>query len=104
MVVSAVALWSRAELGSVMLAASACFIAATVAGLVAGAKLLPTGRPVWYGTILAAVVMGVVLVFSGVFLVIPVLLAAAAFWYTRERKQSIAEVVLPEPDPVKSEA
>lgn len=81
--VSAVALLVGADLGAVMLAASACFIAVTVAGLVAGVRLLPTRRPVWYGALLAAAVMTVVLLFCGVFLVIPVALAASAWWYTR---------------------
>ncbi|MFD5317058.1 APC family permease [Streptomyces sp. NPDC127098] len=81
--VSAVSLLVGADLGSVMLAASACFIAVTVAGLVAGVKLLPSRRPVWYGAILAAAVMGVVLLFSGIFLLVPVALAGGALWYTR---------------------
>ncbi|WP_326595110.1 APC family permease [Streptomyces sp. NBC_01803] len=97
-VVSVVALAVGADLGSVMLAASACFIAVTVAGLVAGVRLLPTRRPVWYGAVVAAVVMGVVLAFSGVFLVIPLALAGAALWYTRERaSRRWAPVPLPRP-------
>jgi len=84
-VVAVFALTTGASLGSVMLGASACFIAVTVAGLVAGAHLLPTGRPVWFGAVLAAVVMAVVLVFSEWFLLVPLALGVAAVLYTRRR-------------------
>jgi amino acid efflux transporter len=83
--VSVIALTTGASLGSVMLGASACFIAVTVAGLVAGARLLPTGRPVWFGAVLAAVVMGVVLAFSEWFLLVPLVLGVAAVLYSRRR-------------------
>lgn len=81
--VSVVAFVTRTGLGSVLLAASACFIAVTVAGMLAGTRLLPTGGPVWFGAVLAALVMGVVLAFSGVFLVVPTVLALGALFYTR---------------------
>jgi amino acid efflux transporter len=83
--VSVIALTTGASLGSVMLGASACFIAVTVAGLVAGARLLPTGRPVWFGAVLAAVVMAVVLAFSEWFLLVPLVLGVAAVLYSRRR-------------------
>lgn len=69
----------------VLLAASACFIAVTVAGLLAGTRLLPRGRPIWWAVILAALVMTVVLVFSGPFLLLPLALAAAALIYTSRK-------------------
>ena len=62
------------------------FIAVTVAGLIAGIRLLPRGRPVWYGAVGAAVAMGVVLLFSGVFLAVPALLSVAALLYTTSRR------------------
>lgn len=37
----------------------------------------------WFGAVLAALVMGVVLAFSGVFLVVPTVLALGALFYTR---------------------
>lgn len=84
--VSIWAISTRAELGAIMLAASACFIAVTVAGLIAGIRLLPRDRPVWYGAVGAAVAMGVVLLFSGVFLAVPALLSVAALLYTTSRR------------------
>ena len=86
MCVSIWAISTRAELGVIMLAASACLIAVTVAGLVAGIRLLPRGRPVWYAAVGAAVAMGVVLLFSGVFLAVPGLLSVAALLYTASRR------------------
>lgn len=84
---SAFVLATGTGLGAVMLAASACFMAVTVAGLVAGARLLPRGSSVWWGALLAAFVMGVVLVFSGWFLLLPLLLGAAAIgWSTRSER------------------
>ena len=82
MCVSIWAISTRAELGVIMLAASACLIAVTVAGLVAGVRLLPRGRLVWFGAVGAALAMGVVLLFSGVFLAVPGLLSLAALLYT----------------------
>jgi amino acid efflux transporter len=81
--VCAFALSTGAPLADVMLAASACFIAVTVAGLVAGVRLLPRGTAVWWGAVLASVVMGVVLIFSGWALRVPFLLGAAAVGGTR---------------------
>ena len=86
--VSIWAISTRAELGAIMLAASACFIAVTVAGLIAGSRLLPRGRPVWYAAVGAAVAMGVVLLFSGVFLAVPGLLSVVALLYTASRRQT----------------
>ena len=71
-----------ADLSDIILATSALLLAVTVAGLVAGAKLLPGGRPIWWGAIFAALAMGVVLLFSGFYLALPVGLALAATWYT----------------------
>lgn len=87
---SAVALVTDAELSTVMLAASACFIAVTVAGVLAGAALLPTWRPVWFGAVLATVVMGVVLAFSGWFLLVPAVLAAAALARTARPERPVS--------------
>ena len=84
--VSIWAISTGAELGSIMLAASACFIAVTVAGLIAGIRLLPRGLPVWYGTAGAAVATGAVLLFSGVFLAVPALLSVGALLYTARRR------------------
>jgi hypothetical protein len=79
--VSIWAISTGAELGAVMLAASACFIAVTAAGLIAGVRLLPRGLPVWYGAVGAAVATSGVLLFSGVFLAVPASLAVAALLY-----------------------
>jgi amino acid efflux transporter len=72
-----------ADLGDIILATSACLLTVTVAGLVAGFKLLPAGRPIWWGALFAAVAMGIVLLFSGFFLALPLGLALAAMLYTR---------------------
>lgn len=84
--VSVLAVGAEAELGHIMLAASACFLAVTVAGLIAGIKLLPGGRPVWWGAVFAAVAMGAVLLFSGLFLAVPLALALIATLYTRSNR------------------
>ena len=82
-----------ADLSDIILATSALLLAVTVAGLVAGAKLFPGGRPIWWGAIFAALAMGVVLLFSGFYLALPVGLALAATWYTMTggSKQRAAE-------------
>jgi amino acid efflux transporter len=61
-------------------AASACFTAVTAFGLAAGTRLLPSGTPAWFGVIVAAGVMLLILLFSGWALAVPALLAAAAVW------------------------
>ncbi|WP_225102275.1 APC family permease [Streptomyces sp. CoH27] len=90
------ALTTGTQLGDVMLAASACFIAVTVAGLVAGVRLLPRGSAVWWGAVLAAVVMTVVLAFSGWFLLLPLVLGGVAIgWstWTATRHRTAAPAV-----------
>ncbi|MET1021700.1 MAG: APC family permease [Arthrobacter sp.] len=64
-------------------AASACFTAVTAFGLVAGIRLLPARTPPWYGVIVAALVMMIVLLFSGWALAVPLGLAAGALWAAR---------------------
>ena len=59
-------------------AASACFTAVTAFGLASGVRLLRPGTVAWYGVIVAAAVMVLVLLFSGWALLVPVLLGAAA--------------------------
>jgi amino acid efflux transporter len=74
---------AAAGLGSMQFqigAASACFTAVTAFGLLAGIRLLAARTPAWYGVIVAAAVMAAVLLFSGWALVVPLGLAAAAFW------------------------
>ncbi|MBP0456481.1 APC family permease [Streptomyces montanisoli] len=104
--VCAFALLTGTGLGHVMLAASSCFIAVTVAGLAAGIKLLPRGTAVWWGAVVAAVVMGAVLVFSGWFLLLPLALGALAIgwagWTARRAApapvgEPVAVVVAPVP-------
>ncbi len=88
------------DLGQLMLAASACFMAVYVAGLAAGTRLLPTGSPAWLGSLAAGMIMTVVLVFSGWFLLLPAALAAAALTYracTRPHERPPAQ-----PDQTKS--
>ena len=89
-----------ADLGDIILATSACLLAVTGAGLVAGARLLPRGRPTWWGALLAAVAMGVVLLFSGFFLVLPVGLALAATVYTATGGSKRRAAVEPPPEAV----
>lgn len=91
-----------ASLGDIILATSAMLLVVTVAGLVAGVRLSPVGRPVWWGAVLAAVAMGVVLVFSGFYLALPLGLALAALLYTRtsgSRLRAAAEPAAAAPEP-----
>jgi amino acid efflux transporter len=81
--VAAVFVTTKMELGSLILASSACFMAVYVAGLAAGARLLPTGSPVWFGSVVAGAIMVVVLAFSGWFLLVPALLAAGSLAFQR---------------------
>ncbi|MFI9815810.1 APC family permease [Saccharothrix variisporea] len=90
---SAAALGFGLELGDVMLAASTCFIAVTVAGLAAGLRLLPRRSPVWWGTVVALVVMTVVLLFSGYFLLVPAVLAGISVAYSGRSRAAVPEVV-----------
>jgi amino acid efflux transporter len=88
-----------ADLGDIILATSACLLVVTVAGLVAGFRLLPSGRPTWWGAMLAAVAMGVVTLFSGFYLALPLGMALAAVLYTgsgRSQRRA-ARAVTPEP-------
>lgn len=92
--VCAFALLAETRLAQVMLTASACFIAVTVAGLVAAVRLLPRGTVVWWGALIAAVVMGVVLIFSGWFLLVPVALGGLAIGWghlSARRRPAAAE-------------
>jgi amino acid efflux transporter len=101
--VSVIAVAAQAELGHIMLAASACFLAVTVAGLIAGIKLLPGGRPVWWGAVFAATAMGAVLAFSGLFLAVPLALGLIATLYTtstRTRSDAEGQPLDREPAPV----
>ncbi|NJP66144.1 APC family permease [Streptomyces spiramenti] len=77
------ALTTGTELAHVMLAAAACFIAVTVAGLAAGVRLLPRFSAVWWGALVATVAMTVLLVFSGWFLLLPLVLGALAVGWSR---------------------
>lgn len=90
--VAAVFVTTGMDLGDLILASSACFMAVYVAGLAAGARLLPTRSPVWYGSLLAGVIMTVVLVFSGWFLLVPAVLAAGslAFWQLTRTRETAA--------------
>jgi amino acid efflux transporter len=98
-----------ADLGDIILATSACLLVVTVSGLVAGCRLLPVGRPTWWGAIFAAVAMGVVTLFSGFYLALPLGLALAAVLYTgtgRSKRRAAAATTtaaapddLPEPTP-----
>ncbi|MDD7835085.1 APC family permease [Paenarthrobacter sp. AB444] len=67
-------------------AASACFTAVTAFGLAAGVVLLRRRTPAWYGVIVAAAVMLVVLVFSGWALLVPAGLGVAALAAGRLRR------------------
>ena len=70
-------------------AASACFTAVTAFGLAAGVRLLPRRTAAWYGVIVAAVVMLVVLLFSGWALLVPAGLGAAAFMVGRRSSKRL---------------
>lgn len=74
-------------------AASACFTAVTAFGLAAGVRLLPRRTAAWYGVVVAAVVMLVVLLFSGWALLVPAGLGATAFLAGRRPSRRL----LPQP-------
>jgi MFS superfamily sulfate permease-like transporter len=88
-----------ADLGDIILATSACLLVVTVAGLAAGFRLLPSGRPTWWGALFAAVAMGVVTLFSGFYLALPLGMALAAMLYTRtgDSQRRAATAVAAEP-------
>ncbi|MEW1720141.1 amino acid permease [Streptomyces sp. NPDC093109] len=98
------ALVTGTELGQVMLAASACFIAVTVAGLVAGVRLLPRGSAVWWGAVAAAVVMSVLLLFSGWFLLLPLALGTVAVVRSSRTARRAEAAAAPVPAPLPSPA
>ncbi len=83
--VVAAALAAGLTLGQVMLAASACFLAVTLAGLGAAVRLLPRYAPAWWGAVVAFCPMAVVLAFSKLFLAWPIALMLGALTYTRRR-------------------
>jgi amino acid efflux transporter len=83
------------RLDQFMLAASACFVATTLAGLLAAVKLLPRRTASWWGAVVASVAIAVVLAFSGVFLAWPLALFLGALAYTRRPRVRL--VALPEP-------
>jgi amino acid transporter len=94
-VVAVVAVVARLTLGELMLAASACFVAVTLAGLAAAVVLLRRRTPAWWGAVVAAGAMAVVLAFSRVFLAWPLALLAGALVFTRRRRpDTAAEPVL----------
>lgn len=76
-------------------AASACFTAVTAFGLAAGVVLLRRGTAAWYGVIVAAGVMLVVLAFSGWALLVPAGLAVAALLAGRYVARSVSTRSLP---------
>ncbi len=65
---------------SLLRATSACLAAVTLAGTLSAVVLLPRFR---YGAVVTSVLVGVVLVFCGVYLVVPAVLAAGAWLYER---------------------
>jgi amino acid efflux transporter len=83
--VSVCALVARVQLSQMMLAASACFVAVTVAGLIAALRLLSRSSAVWWGALFATGVMSIVLAFAGWFLLLPLLLGVAAIAWSRWR-------------------
>ncbi|HSV64304.1 MAG TPA: amino acid permease [Mycobacteriales bacterium] len=91
-----VALAVGLTLGQLMLAASACFVAVTLAGLGAAVKLLPRRTPAWWGAVVAFPAMAVVLAFSTVFLAWPLALMLGALAFThRAAAVRPTAVVLP---------
>jgi amino acid efflux transporter len=86
------------RLDQFMLAASACFVATTLAGLLAAVRLLPRRAPARYGAAVAAVAMTAVLGFSGAFLAWPLALLLGALAYTARRPR-LAPVATLDPTP-----
>lgn len=81
------------RLDQFMLAASACFVATTLAGLLAAVKLLPRRTAAWWGAVVASVAMAVVLAFSGVFLAWPLALLLGAVAYSRRTRLALVPAV-----------
>jgi amino acid efflux transporter len=69
------------DLDALMRATSACLAAVTFAGTAAAVRLLGDRPALRAGAVLAAAFTAVVLVFSGVLVLIPVVLGAAALGY-----------------------
>lgn len=73
--------FGHADLDLLMRATATCLAAVTLAGLAAALVLLPRRTPLWCGVLASALLTMAVLAFSGWLLVIPAVLACAAFGF-----------------------
>jgi amino acid efflux transporter len=74
------------DLDSLMRVTSACLAAVSFAGMAAALRLLPARSVLWYGAVAGLAFTGLVLVFCGVLLLIPIVLAAGALLTFRRRE------------------
>ncbi|MEV7382155.1 APC family permease [Streptomyces lydicus] len=75
-----------ADLDLLMRATATCLAAVTLAGLAAALVLLPRRTPLWCGVCASALLTAAVLAFSGWLLVLPAVLACAAFGFLTLRR------------------
>ncbi|MFD8326750.1 APC family permease [Streptomyces lydicus] len=75
-----------ADLDLLMRATATCLAAVTLAGLAAALVLLPRRTPLWCGVCASALLTAAVLAFSGWLLILPAVLACAAFGFLTLRR------------------
>ncbi|MFC5148537.1 APC family permease [Streptomyces aureoversilis] len=80
--VGVIASLGTTDLDGLMRATSTCLASVTLAGLLSALALLPRRTWLWYAAIASSVLTAGVLVFSGVLLVIPVVLAMLSWGFT----------------------
>ncbi|MEU9123045.1 APC family permease [Streptomyces sp. NPDC048506] len=76
----------HADLDVLMRATATCLAAVTLAGLAAALVLLPRRTPLWCGAVASTLLTATVLAFCGWLLVIPAVLACAAFGFLTLRR------------------
>jgi len=89
--VGALAAGGAAGLDGLMRATSTCLAAVTLAGLLAALMLLPRRTPLWWSAVGSAAITATVLVLSGVLLLIPLALAAAALCFQTFRRARLPD-------------
>ncbi|MFF4602203.1 APC family permease [Streptomyces sp. NPDC001339] len=78
--------FSGAGLDTLMRVTATCLAAVTLAGLAAALVLLPRRTPLWCGVLASSLLTTAVLAFSGWLLVVPLMLACAAFGFLTLRR------------------
>ncbi|GLY19632.1 amino acid permease [Kineosporia sp. NBRC 101677] len=86
LIAGVVATASETDLDTLMRTTSACLAAVSFAGMAAALRLLPTRTVTWYGALGGLVFTGLVLVFCGELLLVPLVLGAGALLWPGPRR------------------